>query len=78
MGNVSCLICVWLTLKRKQVYIGMRLHHEDRDRRFNVKYIFWPEFLHTILRYQDKGDSWQKLASADCLFGGVDMGMSYM
>jgi hypothetical protein len=62
----------------------MRMHHWQCDdpntagRRFHVEYMFWPEFYRAMLQYHEKNETWEKFKSADCVFGGVDMGMSYM
>jgi hypothetical protein len=67
-----------------QVYVAMRMHHWQCDepnsaiRRFNVEYMFWPEFAHAMVNSSGSNITWKKFKSTDCVFGGVDMGMSYM
>jgi hypothetical protein len=48
------------------------------QQRFKVKYMPWSTFHKAMLQPQNEKNTWDCLASADCIFGGVDKGISYM
>jgi len=47
-------------------------------RQFNVDFMDWGTYCHAMLNRTNHTDTWNRLAQADCLIGGVDTSLSYL
>jgi len=64
-----------------QFYVALKMANscfDNGQQRFQVKYMQWATFHKAMLQPQNEMETWAQLTSADCVFGGVDRGMSYM